>query len=61
MINREIGSDICTLIGVKWITNKSLLYKRRNKIQKKKENKTAVSVSQVKEPWYGYHCGDYSL
>ena len=36
VINWEIGIDIYTLICVKWITNKNLLYKKNklNKIQK---------------------------
>ena len=31
VINWEIGIDICTLICIKWIANKNLLYKRRKK------------------------------
>ena len=42
-MNWEIGIDIYTLIGIKWITNKNLLYKKINKIKlkvkKKKINK----------------------
>ena len=34
--NWEIGIDIYTLICIKWITNKNLLYKKINKIQKKR-------------------------
>ena len=39
-MNWEIGIDIYTLICIKWITNKNLLYKKINKIQKfgKKKN-----------------------
>ena len=38
-INWEIGIDIYTLICIKWITNKNLLYKKINKIKfKKKKN-----------------------
>ena len=33
-MNWEIGIDIYTLIGIKWIANKNLLYKKINKIQK---------------------------
>ena len=33
-MNWEIGIDIYTLICIKWITNKNLLYKKINKIQK---------------------------
>ena len=32
VMNWEIGIDICTLIRIKWITNKNLLYKKINKI-----------------------------
>ena len=39
-INWEIGIDIYTLICIKWITNKNLLYKKINKIQKFKNKKT---------------------
>ena len=36
VMNWEIGIDIYTLICIKWITNKNLLYKKINsKIQKK--------------------------
>ena len=33
-MNWEIGIDMYTLICIKWITNKNLLYKKINKIQK---------------------------
>ena len=46
VMNWEIGIDIYTLICIKWITNKNLLYKKINKIKfknskkkKRKENK----------------------
>ena len=35
-MNWEIGIDIYTLICIKWITNKNLLFKKIKKIQKKK-------------------------
>ena len=35
-MNWEIGIDIYTLICIKWKTNKNLLYKKINKIKKKK-------------------------
>ena len=39
-MNWEIGIDIYTLICIKWITNKNLLYKKINKIKlKTKTNK----------------------
>ena len=37
VMNWEIGIDIHTLICIKWITNKNLLYKKINKVQKKKK------------------------
>ena len=36
-MNWETGIDIYTLICIKWITNKNLLYKTINKIQKFKK------------------------
>ena len=33
------GIDIYTLICIKWITNKNLLYKKKNKIKSKKKKK----------------------
>ena len=38
VMNWEIGIDIYTLICIKLITNKNLLYKKINKIQKFKKN-----------------------
>ena len=38
VMNWEIGIDMYTLICIKWITNKNLLYKKINKIQKFKKN-----------------------
>ena len=35
-MNWEIGNDMYTLIRIKWITNKNLLYKKINKIKFKK-------------------------
>ena len=35
VMNWEIGIGIYTLICIKWITNKNLLYKKINKIKKK--------------------------
>ena len=37
VMNWEIGIDIYTLICIKWITNKNLLYKKINKIKFKKK------------------------
>ena len=36
VMNWEIGIDIYTLICIKWITNKNLLYKKINKIKFKR-------------------------
>ena len=36
-MNWEIGIDMYTLICIKWITNKNLLYKKINKIKCQKE------------------------
>ena len=36
-LHSESGMDIYTLICIKWITNKNLLYKKINKIKKKKK------------------------
>ena len=36
VMNWEIRTDMYTLICIKWITNKKLLYKKINKIQKNK-------------------------
>ena len=36
VMNWETGIDIYTLICIKWITNKNLLYKKINKIQRRK-------------------------
>ena len=38
-MNWEIGIDIYTLICIKWITNKNLLYKKINKILKLKKKR----------------------
>ena len=38
-MNWEIGIDMYTLICIKWITNKNLLYKKINKIKFKKQKR----------------------
>ena len=38
-MNWEIGIDMYTLMCIKWITNKNLLYKKINKIKKFKKIK----------------------
>ena len=35
VMNWEIGIDTCTLMCIKWMTNKNLLYKKINKFLKK--------------------------
>ena len=37
-MNWETGIDLYTLICIKWITNKNLLYKKINKIKFQKKN-----------------------
>ena len=46
VMNWEIGIDIYTLICIKGITNKNLLYKKINKIQKLKKKKIDIRVTQ---------------
>ena len=38
-MNWEVGIDMCTLICIKWITNKNVLYKKINKIKFKIQKK----------------------
>ena len=45
-MNLEIGIDMYTRICIKWITNKSLLYKKINKIKFKKKKKANEGL-----PW----------
>ena len=46
MMNWEIGIDIYTLICIKWITDKNLLYKKINKIKFKnlKKNRWKMNI-----------------
>ena len=53
-MNWEIGIDMYTLICVKWMTNKNLLYKKINKIQKfkkkrKEPKKEPIFRNQIEE------------
>ena len=41
VMNWEIGIDMYTLICIKWITNKTLLYKKINKIKFKNSKKNS--------------------
>ena len=43
VMNWEIGIDMYTLMCIKWITNKNLLYKIINKIKFKKNFNSKVS------------------
>ena len=45
-MNWEIGIDMYTLICIKWITNKNLLYKKINKIKFKKKKKNYHMTQQ---------------
>ena len=45
VMNWEIGIDIYTLICIKWITSKKLLYKKINKIRKFKKKKLKRNIS----------------
>ena len=47
-MNWEIGIDMYTLICIKWITNKNLLYKKINKIKFKIKKRAIVK----KQPHY---------
>ena len=42
VMNWAIGIDMYTLICIKWITNKNLLYKKINKIQKFQKKKPSA-------------------
>ena len=53
-MNWEIGIDIYTLICIKWITNKNLLYKKINKIKfkySKKKKKRILPACLFQETW----------
>ena len=52
MINWEIGIDIYTVICIKWITNKNLLYKKINKIFKKINKKLLEGENPTGEEKY---------
>ena len=47
LMNWEIGIDIYTLICIKWITNKNLLYKKINKIKTKFVKKRSDSSLEL--------------
>ena len=49
-MNWEAGIDIYTLICIKWITNKNLLYKKINKIKFKNSKKQKNKTNKQKKP-----------
>ena len=49
VLNWAIGIDMYTLMCIKWITNKNLLYKKTNKIQKFKKKKDSMIMAQKKK------------
>ena len=55
VMNWEIGIDMYTLICIKWITNKNLLYKKANKINSKVQKKP-YKKSTNNKCWRG--CGE---
>ena len=57
VMNWEIGIDIYTLICIKWITNKKLLYKKINKIKFKnsKKIKRKVVLTKYLKKWQNDH------
>ena len=62
-MNWEIGIDIYTLIRIKWITNKILLYKKINKIlkfflksikKKKKRLRRTMRITCIATIWTNF-------
>ena len=47
-MNWEIGIDMYTLMCIKWITNKNLLYKKINKIKFKNSKKKNLMYKKIK-------------
>ena len=50
VMNWEIGIDMYTLMCIKWMTNKNLLYKIINKIKFKKKEKSSVDIWEKNSP-----------
>ena len=50
VLNWAIGIDMYTLMCIKWMTNKNLLYKKRKKIQFKKKKKKQKAGTKVLYP-----------
>ena len=46
-MNWEIGIDMYTLMCIKWMTNKNLLYKKINKIKFKKNRKQKTNKKKL--------------
>ena len=46
VLNWAIGIDVYTLMCIKWMTNKNLLCKKINKIQKSKKKEPAVQKNK---------------
>ena len=55
VMNLEIGIDMYTLMCIKWMTNKNLLYKKINRIMFKNLKKNHTKISQKKEITGQYH------
>ena len=54
-MNWEIGIDMYTLMCIKWMTNKSLLYKKINKIKFKRKKKKRLAKAGTSAPWLTSH------
>ena len=48
VMNWEIGNDMCTLMCIKWITNKNLLYKKIKNFKKKVTSRSSKVYIQRK-------------
>ena len=53
-MNWEIGIDMYTLICIKWMTNKNLLYKKINKIKFKKKKKEMLWGHLARRSLFSY-------
>ena len=58
-MNWETGIDMYTLMCIKWMTNKNLLYKKINKIKLKKKKKRKIRTKRKRKekilmgvPWW---------
>ena len=62
VMNWEIGIDIYTLICIKWITTKNLLYKKINKkkfkkkSRKKKQERRMKRIDSLRDLWDKIKC-----